>query len=536
MSSNEEEEKHIPAWPSPAYPQLRGNVLPKLLSFSCAPPFPPPSNSEPFPTLSETQDYLVSFTESQNLRPRIRTNREVLGVWELPPSLEEYDGWKNQGWLVVSRQWPAEIEAANAKPSIHVDRFSHVALCSGWYDYPIYTHSVTNFSEALAQGFIHHAKWYRGPDFYAGKKVVVVGNGNSANDIAAHLAALYPEESKTKVWRSILHKALPIFVSLPDRRIQDVALIRAYHIDSAAHKVNVELEDGKILTGVDYVILGTGYNGYRYPFTHTLRHKLQAQESAEIMRRAEALLARKELVDSKAIGERTDISPSHIGKLVFGAECDEYWSSMDGTSLATLPETSTSSADEDDRWTPTRVGGLHRQCLLARNPSLATIGLSVSYTPFVSTDTFSWYVRSIWDGSLTTALPPPSGPNGGLAARVKDETDRIVSIREKRKLTASLEKEIFDKWKKAGSPHPPPERVPSGAVAYHVLGTDEAAFTKALRDQVVRVKPWLAATISDWAPDGHEAVRNGMYNIKYESLLQAKARRNAQNGSVQARI
>lgn len=84
-----------PRWPSPAYSQLRGNVLPRFLSFSDSDsaPFPPPSDNEPFPTLAETHDYLVSFAKP--LRKAIRCDTEVKEV------CEREDGT----WDVVLREW-----------------------------------------------------------------------------------------------------------------------------------------------------------------------------------------------------------------------------------------------------------------------------------------------------------------------------------------------------------------------------------------------------------------------------------------------
>lgn len=105
-----------PLWPSPAYPALRGNVLPRFLSFAGTDPFPPPATSrearqaaepndepkdapDPFPTLAETHAYLQRI--AQPLRPHIRCNVECLGVWELPDRL---DAGKNR-WAVRIRDW-----------------------------------------------------------------------------------------------------------------------------------------------------------------------------------------------------------------------------------------------------------------------------------------------------------------------------------------------------------------------------------------------------------------------------------------------
>lgn len=93
-----------PVWPSPAYPALRGNVLPRFLSFSGA-PFPPPGEGNPFPTLDETEQYLRSAAWKHKARghpdQQIRTGIEVVSVHEL-------DGAAGTGgWRVSLKDWNA---------------------------------------------------------------------------------------------------------------------------------------------------------------------------------------------------------------------------------------------------------------------------------------------------------------------------------------------------------------------------------------------------------------------------------------------
>ena len=72
-----------PRWPSPAYKGLIGNVLPEFLSFSQY-PFPPSAaNGQPFPTLTETHEYLRSFARPYLSSGVIRLNTEVVRLEEL---------------------------------------------------------------------------------------------------------------------------------------------------------------------------------------------------------------------------------------------------------------------------------------------------------------------------------------------------------------------------------------------------------------------------------------------------------------------
>ncbi|KDN44738.1 hypothetical protein K437DRAFT_294747 [Tilletiaria anomala UBC 951] len=669
---------HRPTWPSPAYPQLRGNVLPRFLSYSCAKPFPPPANGEPFPTLAETHAYLLGFAREHGLLGdgsgdatggRIKTGREVLGAWELPPTRHENESaaaggphpkWRSAGWLVLSRQWPTGASAqadAPLEPTLHIDHFSHLALCTGWYDYPIYTSRVPGFEEAKARGFVHHAKWYRGPDAYCSrsgmntasptplggiatsgvngtngfshvhtreKRIVIVGNGNSANDIAAHIAQMYPDPGHSvsgnrtgkdqptadaaaaavpRVYRSIKHKALDIFVNLPDPRIKDVAPIKAYHLrehSDAARRgdatggtgtdtLDLELEDGTFLRNVDTVILGTGYDGFRYPFVHLLSPsrsagtELHLQKCDTIRKRAAELVdasrddvqrawahfvqqvsERGILADyaASAGGANAPRTARELQHLLWAEPLDggdaavgAFWAPMEQTSSPTFAEPAAARPNGADgsaashtpsptghnptwagedavTWTPPRVGGLYRHCLLARNPSLACIGLSVSFTPFTSTDTYSWLVRSIWDGSSDAFPDFEAGDGDGkalLRARLQDETHRISLLRERERDVVALERDSFARWKADGCPQRPLEHVPSGLLAYHVFGTDEAAWMRQIRNDVVIAKPWLDLELDDWTAENREKVRLGMYRIKWESLVKARERRLAES-------
>ncbi len=586
QNASSQEQQH-PVWPSPAYPQLRGNVLPRFLSFSLASPFPPVSRDfhpaeaaaladglikpDPFPTLAETEAYLLRFVEEQRLREKIRTGREVLAAWELPPAASAKEESQAPGWLVLARQWPSASASSSStrSPQLLFQRFTHLSLSSGTYDTPIYTPFIPGFTDAQSLGLVHHAKWYRGPEAYRGKRVVVVGNGNSANDVAAHLAALLPSADEKresdagdngrgegKIWRSIRHKALPIFVSLPDPRIQDVAPIKRYqavprrikgsHAASSSGDelvLDLELEDGTTLRDIEIVILGTGYEGAGYPFVQLLASQqptlspssstpaLSSEHAARIRAHAQHLtadgaqvnqptflphdheLARRFAHEPQLRGRHAELTSAVWSSVLPAGEAERSWTPMRSSALSTLPLAAASAAAETE-WNPTRVPGLHQHCVLARNPSLACVGQVISYTPFVSTDLYSWYVRALWDRSLPAAAFPPD-----LAGRLRDETARIAHLRHLKTDVVPLEQAAFEQWRKDGCPLPAPEHLPSGLLAYHVPGTQEAAWHAHLRELIVQAKPELDAHLDDWSKEGHETIRKGQYTTKFETLL-----------------
>ncbi|KAJ7215355.1 hypothetical protein GGX14DRAFT_608071 [Mycena pura] len=241
-----------PFWPTPAYPALVGNVLSEYLSFSHH-PFPEPkSQIHPYPTLAETHAYLRKFSEMHLASGRIRLSTEVVWVDELPDS---------RGWSVTTRDWQAGKNGAEA-----VETWDAVVVATGWYDFPVWPESTPGLAEARAAGLATHAQTWYGPGGYEGKRVVVVGNANSSNDIAAQLKAV----AAAPVYRSIRRQGLRRFAFLPDPRVIDVPRIARYILKPSG-KLDLELHGGTTLIDIDAVVLGTGYSAASAPFVRVLQ-------------------------------------------------------------------------------------------------------------------------------------------------------------------------------------------------------------------------------------------------------------------------
>jgi cation diffusion facilitator CzcD-associated flavoprotein CzcO len=140
-----------PIWPSPAYPGLVGNVLPSFLSFWGF-PFPERTQKyphQPFPTLTETYEYLRSFADPFIKSGQIRLNWEVVRVEE---------GMQNDGqWKVYMRNWNGD---ANGKEC--VETWDAVVVAVGWYDNPVWP-DTDGLDVIKAKGCAIHAKDWRGP-------------------------------------------------------------------------------------------------------------------------------------------------------------------------------------------------------------------------------------------------------------------------------------------------------------------------------------------------------------------------------------
>ncbi|KAF8961151.1 hypothetical protein BDZ97DRAFT_1905592 [Flammula alnicola] len=242
-----------PRWPSPAYKGLVGNVLPEFLTFSGFPfPEPPSTPNQPFPTLAETHDYLRAFAEPYVKSGAIKLSREVVRVVELK------DG---KGWSVVSRDWGGEVAGKGKEVE---EQWDAVVVAVGWYDHAAWP-ETEGLEELKRRGLAKHAKWWRGPQPYAGKKALVVGNANSSNDIATQLVSV----TDGLVYQSIRRPAFHLYPSLPNERIHKVAPVSKYIPKSTetGDKFDALLADGTLLTDLDIVQVGTGYR----PFPDFLR-------------------------------------------------------------------------------------------------------------------------------------------------------------------------------------------------------------------------------------------------------------------------
>jgi hypothetical protein len=122
--------------------------------------FPMPSAYPNFPSAKQMRDYLNLFADRFNLRPAIELNRLVHGVRPIENNL-----------------WEVTLENGEQR------RYKGVLLCNGHHwqrRFPTW--------EGRFSGEILHSKDYKHPDQLRNKRVLVVGGGNSACDLAAEAA------------------------------------------------------------------------------------------------------------------------------------------------------------------------------------------------------------------------------------------------------------------------------------------------------------------------------------------------------------
>jgi hypothetical protein len=248
----------VSRWVSPAYHGLVGNVLPPLLEFSALPIEKPSLGL--FPSMTETHQYLLDFAKP--LRSHIKTRREVKNV---EPVFVDGMIQEPVKWKVTSLDWSIGEEEKES-----IEEWDAIVVAPGINEHPYYPEGISGLEDLLEarSPTIMHAKTYSGPLPFVNQhnKIAVIGNGNSANDICAHLA---PLNSEGPLYRCARHEGK--FAHLKDERIVDVASVSAFELSEDKKTVSLRLTDGKVLSGMTKVIFATGYQ-FEFPWIKVPRH------------------------------------------------------------------------------------------------------------------------------------------------------------------------------------------------------------------------------------------------------------------------
>ncbi|MFE2585921.1 flavin-containing monooxygenase [Streptomyces sp. NPDC059378] len=149
----------------PGYLSLHLNTVKRLTGYT---DFPMPDSYPVYPGHRDVAAYLRAFAEWAGVLDRVEPDTEVLSV------ARESDGT----WAVVSR------DANGARTTRH---FTHVIVASGHNSEPALPRTLPPGADSFSGRILHSLDYHDGSDF-AGQRVVVVGLGASAVDIAADLS------------------------------------------------------------------------------------------------------------------------------------------------------------------------------------------------------------------------------------------------------------------------------------------------------------------------------------------------------------
>ncbi|KAK1760844.1 hypothetical protein QBC47DRAFT_368371 [Echria macrotheca] len=218
------------------YDVLHANIPRRLMQFS---DLPFPQDSLIFPPRSLVQEYLVTYAE--DVRHVIQFSTLVRDI-----RLRQVDGMD---------QWDVQLLSLTNDETTTAT-YDAVVVASGHYSltYLPELRNVADFHSAHP-GVISHAKQYRSPQPFAGKKVVVVGNAASGLDIAAQIERVCKRPLLLSV-QTPTPSANLSFVGA-----EEVPVIEEFLVAERG----IRFRGGRIETDVDAVVFATGYL-FAFPF------------------------------------------------------------------------------------------------------------------------------------------------------------------------------------------------------------------------------------------------------------------------------
>lgn len=248
---------NAPAPPGPMYDGLRTNIPADLMAFHN---FPFPADDSLFPSRSSVQSYIERYATHKDLRKLIRFNTAVENVWRPSPT---------EAWQLVSRSLPSG--------STRTELFDYIVVASGRCNTPSipFIPGLWHFT-----GQVLHSAWYRFPQPFANRTVLVVGNSSSGCDMARELVGHVTREfSGSQEWRDSapsvtvyqsyenVEKPPPMDYDPRDaespawaKRIRVVPSIeRILPSEKEGSAGRILFTDGSTLDDVDTILFGTGF-------------------------------------------------------------------------------------------------------------------------------------------------------------------------------------------------------------------------------------------------------------------------------------
>ena len=146
---------------SAAYKSLHINTSRQMMSYAA---FPMPDDYPDYPDHFQIAEYFDRFADHFGLRERIDFNTEV-------SSVDPVDGG---GWQVTFKDADGKNETRD---------YTEVLVCNGHHWDARWPEPAFPGSDTF-EGTQMHAHDYRTPEIFEGRRVVVLGIGNSATDIA----------------------------------------------------------------------------------------------------------------------------------------------------------------------------------------------------------------------------------------------------------------------------------------------------------------------------------------------------------------
>ncbi|KAH8647262.1 thiol-specific monooxygenase [Xylariales sp. PMI_506] len=227
---------------SPVYDFLETNIPHSLMNYT---DLNFPSEASLFPKHSVVNQYLQDY--AAEIEGFLSLETQVLGV-------EKVQSGSRRCW---------KVELLDLKSGVkRSDEFDAVLVASGHYNDP-FIPQIQGLAEFNASypGSVSHSKFYRRPDQYQGKKVIIVGNSASGIDLSAQISTvsqlpvIVSEKSQAATAAAAAEGEKPALKLVP----------KIAEFLSAEGERAVRFADGHVERDVDAVVFCTGYF-YSFPY------------------------------------------------------------------------------------------------------------------------------------------------------------------------------------------------------------------------------------------------------------------------------
>lgn len=162
---------------SSAYRSLHINSARKLMSYKA---FPMPEDYPDYPSHWQVAKYFDDYAERFGLKEKITFNTEVVGVVPVPAD-QRGRGLNRYPDQSSTAPWGVTVEDADGER--RTETYGAVIVANGHHWKPRWPEPPFPGADAY-EGEQMHVHHYREPDVLEGKRVLVLGIGNSAVDVA----------------------------------------------------------------------------------------------------------------------------------------------------------------------------------------------------------------------------------------------------------------------------------------------------------------------------------------------------------------
>lgn len=253
---------HAP--PGPCYAGLRNNVPTSLMRSTL---LSWPEGTPEFVSQVDIEHYVQELARTTGTHDNIRYATSVESVAKKPSSSSSSaDGGATQ-WTLKTRTLVRGRDDDGGDGGIprfvtETLHFDAVVVASGHYHEPRVP-GVPGLAAWKAQWpeRVTHSKQYRTPDVFRDQTVLIVGAGVSSLDIAREGAGI-----ARRIYQSARGGKFDPPANLLPENAERVAAVTRFIVNGEGQPTGeVELADGRILSGIDRVVLATGYIT-SYPF------------------------------------------------------------------------------------------------------------------------------------------------------------------------------------------------------------------------------------------------------------------------------